>query len=97
MVRRIVESEYAEKSHDRKGVSYSTIKIQFRKQLTPFVGNVNEFDLHSIKSGAASNQNCRTLDDILDRHAGWRNSASKNRYIKYSTNDLTQVSVSLGL
>ena len=98
MVRRIIKSKSGEKFHDQKGVSYSTIKDQFRKYLNPFVGNVKEFSLHSLKSGAASNQGCRTLDDkLLDRHAGWRNPASKNRYIKYSTNDLLQVSVSLGL
>ena len=59
---------------------------------------VGEWGLHSIKSGAASNPGCRLLNsDILDRHAGWNNPASKNRYIENTVNDLLQVTKSLGL
>ena len=60
-------------SVEHKGVSYSTIKDEFRfsVSLTRFLNS-----------------------DILNRHAGWNNPASKNRYIEYKVNDLLQ---SLGL
>ena len=55
-------------------------------------------ELKSLKSGAASNLGCRSLDsDLIDRHAGWRCSYSKRRYIKYSKDDLLKVSKSLNL
>ena len=46
-----------------------------------------------LASGAASNSACRSLDGgLIDKHAGWRNANSKNRYIKYSKEELLSVS-----
>lgn len=97
-VRRIIKSKSCERFHATKGVSYTTIRGEFRKFLAPFVNNVNQFGTHSIKSGAASNSGCRNIDgDILDKHAGWRCAASKKRYIKYTEEQLLSVSKSLGI
>ena len=86
LVRRIVRSRSNEKFHDSKGVSYSTIRDEFRKFLKPFVLDVEAYGLHSIKSGATSNLRCRSVvDGLLERHAGWKISASKYRYIKCLT------------
>ena len=88
LIRRIVNSKSTQKFHEKKGVSYSTIRDDFKKFLKPFVSDVRAFGLHSIKSGAASNPDCRSLNDrLLDRHARWKSSASKHRYIKYSPID----------
>ena len=49
-------------------------------------------------SGAASNPGCRKIaSDLLDKHAGWKCSSSKLRYIKYSVEDLLGVSRALGI
>ena len=94
LVRRIVKCKSKEYFHE----SFSTIRDDLRSFLRPFVVDVGLFGLHSIKSGAASDPACRFLgNDLIDRHAGWRNSASKYRYIKYSTQDLQTVSSSLGI
>ena len=51
-----------------------------------------------IKSGAATNPGCRNISwELLDRHTGWRRATFKQRYIKYSSNDLLQVSKALGV
>ena len=97
LVRRIVKSKSKEYFHSCKSVSYSTIRDEFKKFLGQFVSNVDDFGLHSIKSGAASNPGCRLLNDNIDRHAGWRHPASKNRYVQYTTNDLLKVTQSLGI
>ena len=98
MVRRIIKSKSCERFHEELGVSYSTIKDEFKKFLGDFVDNIDKFDLHSLKSGAASNPGCRSLSgDLIDKHAGWRSSSSKNRYIKYNKNDLLIITESLGL
>ena len=97
LVRRIVKSKSKEYFHSCKSVSYSTIRDEFKKFLGQFVSNVDDFGLHSIKSGAASNPGCRLLNDNIDRYAGWRHPASKNRYVQYTTNDLLKVTQSLGI
>ena len=80
------------------GISYTTAKDDFKKYVKPFVQDISQFGTHSIKSGAASNSACRSLDgDLIDKHAGWRNAKSKNLYIKYSKEELLSVSKTLGI
>ena len=98
VVRRIVKSKSSEKFHDSKGVSYTTIRDEFRKHLAPFVDDINLYCTHSIRSGAASNAgNKDVVDKLLDRHAGWRCPSSKFRYISFSKEQLLSVTKNLGL
>ena len=93
LVRRIVKSKKTEHFHSTKGISE-----EFKTHVSPFAVNIQQLSMHSLKSGAASNLGCRSLDsDLIDRHAGWRCSYSKRRYIKYSKDDLLKVSKSLNL
>jgi len=78
--------------HVSKGVSYTTLREEFRKYVKPFVDDIAKYGTHSIKSGAASNPACRNLSpDLLDMDAGWRCASSKNRYIKRTVNDRLKV------
>lgn len=61
VVRRTVWSKSNETFHDSKGVSYSTMRDEFRKFLKPFVSDVKAYGPHSIKSGAASNPGRRKV------------------------------------
>ena len=62
-----------------EGVSYSTIRDEFRKYLGQVEPNTKIFGPHSLKSAAVSNPGCRLLySDMLDRRAGLNNPASKN-------------------
>ncbi|KXJ10028.1 Integrase/recombinase xerD-like [Exaiptasia diaphana] len=82
VIRRIIKTKRTERYHDTRGVSYTTIREEFRKLISPFVTNINNYGAHSIKSGAASNPGCRSIKgDLLDKHAGWRCPSSKFRYI----------------
>ena len=47
LVRRIARSKSNEKFNDTKGVSYSTIRDEFRKFLKPFVSDVKAYGLDS--------------------------------------------------
>ena len=98
IVRRIIKSKSTERFHESNGVSYSTIRDEFRKLISPFVSDVSIYGTHSIRSGAASNEGIRSIDaSLLDRHAGWRCPSSKFRYISFSNDQLLNVSKNLGL
>ena len=53
-VRRIVCNRNGSCFHKSLGVSYSTIRDDFSKYLLPFVSNVDDYCLCSLKSGGAS-------------------------------------------
>ncbi|CAH3032288.1 unnamed protein product, partial [Porites lobata] len=70
LVRRIVKTKSRECFHASRGVSYSTLRDEFKK-FVKFVGDIALYGTHSIKSGAASNPACRSVSaDLLDMHAG---------------------------
>ena len=98
LVRRIVKSKSKEYFHVSKGISYTTLREEFRKYVKPFVKDIARYGTHSIKSGAASNPACKNISaDLLDMHAGWKCATSKHRYIKRSVNDRLKVSRSIAL
>ena len=98
LLRCIVKSKSKEYFHASLGISSSRIREEFKSHIKPFVEDLEKFSMHSLKSGAASNPGCRLLDgSLIDRHAGWRCTSSKHRYVKYSDEDLLGVSKSLGL
>ena len=74
VIRRIVRNRYGSYFHKSLGVSCSTVRDEFKKYLSPFVENVDDFCLHSLKSGGASNEGYKLSDpELKDRHAGWKN------------------------
>ena len=98
LIRRMIKTKRVEKNHESIGVSYSTVRAEFKKFLSPLVENTDAFGLHSIKSGAASNAGCRSISaELLDKHAGWKCVSSKFRYIKHSAKDMLEVTKALGL
>lgn len=98
LIRRIVSTKAGEYFHASKGISYSTLREEFKKYVKPFVEDISLYGTHSIKSGAASNPACRNISgDLLDLHAGWKNSSSKHRYIKHSISERLDVSRSIAL
>ena len=98
LVRRIVKSKSKEYFHVSKGISYTTLREEFRKYVKPFVNDIAKYGTQSIKSGAASNPACKnTSADLLDMHAGWKCATSKHRYIKRSVNGRLKVSRSIAL
>ena len=84
--------------HERIGISYSTILLEFKKLVGPFVDDVSIFGTHSIKSGAASHPACRAINETrLDRHAGWNCPKTKKRYVKHVAKDLLNETKIMGL
>ena len=56
LVRQIVKSKSKEYFHATKGVSYTTLKEEFRTEgRKPFVDSIANYGMHSVKSGADSN------------------------------------------
>ena len=82
-MRRIIIKKGRQMFHAHLGISYTTTRDNFERYVAPFPEDIRRYGTHSIKSGAASNVGCRELDgDLIDKHAGWRNVKSKQRYIK---------------
>ena len=98
VLRRIVQKKERKRFHHSHGISYSTLRQEFREHLGPFVVDIKKFGLHSIKSGGASNPALRRVDsELLDRHVGWKSSKTKHRYVKYRANDILKVTEAIGL
>ena len=92
LIRRIVKSKSGERFHGSIGISYSTILLEFKKLVGPFVDDISIFGTHSIKSGAASHPACRAINEtLLDKHAGWKCPKTKKRYVKHVAEDLLNV------
>ena len=82
--------------HETLGISYLTALDNLRKLLAPFFSSVSDFGTHSLKSGGASNSAFKKADpELKDRHAGWKNPASKLRYMKRSVEELLDVTKSM--
>ena len=98
VLRRIVSTKKGSYFHKSLGISYTTIRDEFRKYLSPFVENVDDYCLHSLNSGGASNDGYKLIDpELKDRHAGWKNPCSKRRYIKRSQAEMLSVTQSMGI
>ena len=98
VLRRIVSTKNGSYFHKTHGISYSTIRDDFKKYLSPFVENVDHYCLHSLKSGGASNEGYKLSDpELKDRHAGWKNPCTKRRYIKRSHAEMLEVTKSMGI
>ena len=71
ILRRIVSTKkgtYFAKSLD---ISSTTTRDQFRNFFSPFVENVDDYCLRSLKSGGASNDGYKLIDpELKDRHVG---------------------------
>ncbi|CAH3145775.1 unnamed protein product [Porites lobata] len=80
------------------GISYSTIRDEFKKYVSPFVNDPSDYCLHSLKSGGASNDGYKLSDpELKDRHAGWKNPCTKRRYTKRSHSEMLEVTRSMGI
>ena len=98
VLRRIVPTKNGAYFHKSLGISYSTIRDEFKKYISPFVNDPGDYCLHSLKSGGASNDGYKLSDpELKDRHAGWKNPCTKRRYTKRSHADMLEVTKSMGI
>lgn len=79
-------------------ISYSRVREIFRETLSQFVPNPSRFGTHSLKKGGATASYAAGISGgLLDKHAGWKSSRSKESYIRYSTEDKLKVSRAIDL
>jgi len=84
--------------HKSLGISYSTIRDEFKKYISPFVNDPGDYCLHSLKSGGASNDGYNlSVPELKDRHAGWKNPCTKRRYTKRSDAEMLEGTKSMGI
>ena len=66
-MRRIVRTKHGSYFHKSLGVSYFTIRYDFKKYISPFQSNVDDFCSHSLKSGDASKEGSKLSDSEYRR------------------------------
>ena len=70
LIRRILRSKSNEYFRRSKGVVYSTIRNEFKKDVKPFVEDIDIFCTHSMRSGSATKAAWHVSSDLLDLHVG---------------------------
>ena len=98
VLRRIVRTKNGAYFHKSLGISYSTVRDEFKKYISPFVNDPGDYYLHSLKSGGASNDGYKLSDpELKNNHAGWKNPCTKRRYTKRSHAEMLEVTKSMGI
>ena len=62
VLRRVVRTKNGAYFRKSLGISYSTIRDEFKKCVSPFVNDPSDYCLHSLKSGDASNDGYKLSD-----------------------------------
>ena len=82
----------------RDRMTYSRARERIREMLEAIGLNAEEYGLHSLRSGGATQAaKAGVPDRLFQRHGGWQSESSSNRYIDESIRNLLQVSRSLRL
>lgn len=82
----------------KKAMSYSNFRDEFKRVISPYVEDINKYCLHSLRSGGAScAANNGVKDRMFKRHGRWLSDSAKDGYVKDKLQDLLTVSLSLGL
>ena len=81
-----------------KHVCYETIRKQVLLALKPFVADIKEYGLHSLRrGGATAAANLGIKDRLFQKHGRWKSEKIKDGYVEEDLNSLLLVSKKLGL
>ena len=70
----------------------------FIEAFSPFVNNIKEYSLHSLRAGGASAAaNAGVPDRLFKRHGRWKSETAKDGYVKDNFDERLFVSQNLGL
>ena len=82
----------------QKPIAYSNLRKLFIDAVKPFVQNVNDYCLHSLRSGGATAAASMGIPDrLFKRHGRWSSETAKDGYVKDSLDERLRVSQCLGL
>ena len=84
--------------NDNKPLSYTRMGEIFIEAFSPFVNNIKEYGLHSLRAGGASAAaNAGVPDRLFKRHGRWKSETAKDGYVKDNFDERLFVSQNLGL
>ena len=84
--------------NDNKPLSYTRMREIFIEAFSPFVNNIKEYGLHSLRAGGASAAaNAGVPDRLFKRHGRWKSETAKDGYVKDNFDERLFVSQNLGL
>ena len=79
-------------------MSYSRVRELVLQALSPIVGDVSQFCVHSLRAGGASAAaNAGISDRLFKRHGRWKTETAKDGYVEDDFPNLLSVSKSLGI
>ena len=81
-----------------KPISYTRMRELFIECFSPFVDNIQNYGLHSLRSGGATAAaKLGVSDRIFKRHGRWRSERAKDGYVRDDVTERLLVSQNLGL
>ena len=98
LIPRLHKTKDAHTASKTTGVSYTTIRDKFRKNLETVKKDGDNFGLHSLRSGGASSAAHHGVSDrLISTQGRWKSDGARNRYIKDDKQTRMSVSLALGL
>ena len=98
LIPRIAKTKKGHRAVKGKGISYSRIREVFKSNLKNVVSEVDQYGLHSLRSGGASAAAANEVADrMISKHGRWASTKGRNSYIKYTINHRLKIFRSLNL
>ena len=98
LFRPICKSSQGERLREFSCISYSCLRDLFKRKLEALGEKLNDYGLHSLRTGGATTAaNLGVADRLLKRHGRWRSENAKDSYVEDTTEQRLGVSRNLGL
>ena len=98
LFRQIIKTKRGEKLRDAGGLSYTTLRENFKDKLIQLGFDAQQYGLHSLRAGGATAAtNAEIPDRLFKRHGRWRSENAKDGYVADSLESRLSVTKKLGL
>ena len=98
LIPRLHHTKGGHRASKSKGISYTSMRELFNKNLEEVDENFKAYGLHSLRSGGASSAAEHGISDrLISKQGRWASEKSRNRYIKDTKRNRMSVSLNLGV
>jgi len=98
LIPRLIKTKDGHRVMYNKGISYTSVRDTFKETLKSVVKSVNNYGLHSLRSGGASAAAANDVTDrMISKQGRWKSEQGRNGYIKDTIGNRLKVSKSLGI
>ena len=98
LFRGIVQTKEGERLRPSGSLSYSTVRVLFRKKLEDLGHSLTGFGLHSFRAGGASAAaRAGVPDRLFKQHGRWKSDKAKDGYVEDSVENRLSVTKNIGI